>query len=211
MRPREVWEDYSRNGSWRNWLTLWTWLNWFGTGTNDRFVWTMTRVVGLRKSRKILNNWKITKCSKLLFWTFLRWKKGVTYGIFPLCCVQQTRACAWLHEDGNRAATRLVCWDYLTPMLHYLLLHKQSKKKKKKTSLLTLDLHRLQQFPTLEILSDDFYYLLPRQLLLQDGSLDFFRASQANTIIKIATPLRNGKFYWYDITKTLNFGNYHKS
>lgn len=43
----------------------------------------------------------------------------------------ETRACAWLDEDGNRAATRLVCWIYLTSSpLHYLHLLRESTKNK---------------------------------------------------------------------------------
>jgi hypothetical protein len=88
--------------------------------------------------------------------------------MFTLSCDNKTRACAWLGEGGNRAATRLACWNYSTT-LHYLLLLKQKKTNKILEAVLTRDLHRLQQFPTLEILSDNFCSLLPRRLPTEDG------------------------------------------
>jgi len=78
----------------------------------------------------------------------------------------QTRECAWRDEDGNRAATRLVFRNYITPFPSTLPKPSTGVKQKINWNFLFRILHGLQPFPTLETLSDSFS-LLPRMIALK--------------------------------------------
>jgi len=77
-----------------------------------------------------------------------------------------TRESAWRDEDGNRAATRLVFWNYITPFPSTLTTPSTEVKQKINWTFLFQILHGLRPFPTLETLSDGFS-LLPRMIALK--------------------------------------------